>query len=441
MSEVKLPEGYKQTEIGVIPQDWDALEMRELTTLMTNGFVGVAKTHYTASSDGVLYIQGYNVKENSFNFHGIKRVTPSFHIKNSKSCLKTGDVLMVQTGDVGMTTVVPPELENSNCHALIINRFKNKLNSTYFSYYFNSIQGRARLKEIEVGTTMKHINVGSLLSFIVPVPPKPEQTAIATALSDVDNLIQSLEKLIAKKEAIKIGTMQQLLTGKTRLPEFATRDDGSAKGFKQTELGRIPEDWEVVKFNDLTNLITCGIAATPIYVPENLGVPFLSSTNVKNGKIQWKNFKYISHSLHDQLYKNNPPKKGDVLYSRVGTIGEAAVIEAEFGFSVYVSLTLIKPKKEKLNPYYLTQLLNSKPYKQKAKDEVYLGGGVGNLNVDVVRNYLIITPAYEEQTAIATILSDMDTEIQALQQRLEKTRDIKQGMMQQLLTGKVRLAH
>lgn len=211
------PKGLKQTELGKIPEDWEVSPMRALTTLMTNGFVGTAKSHYTDASDGILYIQGYNVKENSFNFHGIKRVTQSFHIKNSKSCLQTGDVLMVQTGDVGMTTIVPPKLENSNCHALIINRFKKNMNPKYFSYYFNSSKGRSRLKEIEVGTTMKHINVGNLLDFQVPYPCLGEQTAIATILSDMDAEMQVLQERLDKTRDIKQGMMQQLLAGKVRL--------------------------------------------------------------------------------------------------------------------------------------------------------------------------------------------------------------------------------
>jgi type I restriction enzyme S subunit len=276
------------------------------------------------------------------------------------------------------------------------------------------------------------------LKFAIPKTLK-EQTAIANALSDVDALTSELEKLIAKKQAIKTATMQQLLTGKTRLPQFALREDGTPKGYKASELGEIPEDWKVVKFLDATNLITCGIAATPTYVKENVGVPFLSSTNVKAGRIIWENHKYISYDLHNQLYRNNPPLKGDVLYSRVGTIGEAAVIEEDFEFSIYVSLTLIKPKSSMLNSYFLSHLLNSKPYKQRASDQVYLGGGVGNLNVDIVRNYPISIPKLEEQVSISSILSDMDEEIQTLQQRLNKTRQIKQGMMQELLTGKTRL--
>src|SRR5690606_37736996 len=117
------------------------------------------------------------------------------------------------------------ELEGANCHALIISRFKKEIyDPKYFSYYLNSQQGRLRLKELETGTTMKHINVGDLLHFEVPYPrAKKEQTAIANALSDVDALISELEKLIAKKQAIKSATMQQLLTGRTRLPQFALR--------------------------------------------------------------------------------------------------------------------------------------------------------------------------------------------------------------------------
>ncbi|MCP5018121.1 MAG: restriction endonuclease subunit S [Ketobacter sp.] len=214
--------GYKQSELGEIPEDWLILPMSNLTTLMTNGFVGTAKLHYTDGKDGVTYIQGYNVEENNFNFHGIKKVTPEFHKKNSKSCLKTGDVLMVQTGDVGLVTIVPPELEGANCHALIINRFKSDYEPKFFAYLLNSTQGRQRLRELETGTTMKHINVGDLLYFEVPFPEsKQEQAAIAAILSDMDSEIQALQLRLTKTRQIKQGMMQELLTGKTRLPYAA----------------------------------------------------------------------------------------------------------------------------------------------------------------------------------------------------------------------------
>lgn len=212
--------GTQQTELGEIPEDWNYKPLSELTSMMTNGFVGTAKTHYTDNSDGITYIQGYNVKENSFNFRGIKKVTNEFHRRQSKSCLREGDVLMVQTGDVGLTTIVPLSLEGSNCHALIISRFKKKqFHPMFFSYYLNSKIGRNRLIELEVGTTMKHINVGDLLHFEVPVPSLiEEQISISKIITDMNIDIDSLTKRLVKTQQIKQGMMQELLTGKTRLP-------------------------------------------------------------------------------------------------------------------------------------------------------------------------------------------------------------------------------
>jgi type I restriction enzyme S subunit len=116
---MEIPKGYKKTEVGVIPSDWEVKPIAEVTFLMTNGFVGTVKSHYTDYEEGILYIQGYNVEENGFNFNGIKRVTEEFHRHHLKSCLQEGDLLTIQTGDIGVTTIVPIELEGANCHALI----------------------------------------------------------------------------------------------------------------------------------------------------------------------------------------------------------------------------------------------------------------------------------------------------------------------------------
>jgi len=210
--------GYKQTDVGVIPNDWEIKSLAEITSLMTNGFVGTVKSHYTDYDNGILYIQGYNVEENSFNFTGIKRVSHEFHKQHFKSCLQEGDLLTIQTGDIGITTVVSKELEGSNCHALIITRFKKRTaEPKFYSYYFNFSDGRKRLKEIETGSTMKHINVGDMTQMLIPYPPKAEQIRIAQILSDMDAEIEALEKKLDKYKMIKQGMMQNLLTGKKRL--------------------------------------------------------------------------------------------------------------------------------------------------------------------------------------------------------------------------------
>src|SRR5690554_5591265 len=119
--------------------------------------------------------------------------------------------------------------------------------------------------------------------------------------------------------------------------------------YNQTEIGLIPEDWEIFKFKNVTNAITCGVAATPKYVSQSIGMPFLSASHVQNGQVIPSGFKYITKELYEQITKHNKPEYGDVLYTRVGAgIGEAGVIDFDLDFAIYVSLTLIKPK-PKLN--------------------------------------------------------------------------------------------
>ena len=209
------------------------------------------------------------------------------------------------------------------------------------------------------------------------------------------------------------------------------------KGYKKTDLGILPEDWEIRKFKEITNAITCGVAATPIYVQEFEGMPFLSASHVQSGKVINANYKFISKELYSQITKNNKPEKGDVLYTRVGAgIGQAGVIDFDLDFAIYVSLTLIKVKSS-INSNYIKFLLNSNYYQFLAKNTQFAGGGVQNLNVNIVREFLIPIPSsIAEQNAIATALSDADALINNLEKLIEKKKNIKQGTMQQLLKPK-----
>ena len=161
------------------------------------------------------------------------------------------------------------------------------------------------------------------------------------------------------------------------------------------------KNWEVKYLDDVCELITCGVAARPNYVDE--GVPFLSAKNVKDGQIIWSGYNCITEETHKELTKNNKPLKGDLLYTRVGSYGEAAVIEDDYEFSVFVSLTLIKVDKSKLNNYYLKHYLNSEAVKNLAKASIS-GSGVGNLNVGTVRKFTIPLPPLPEQQRIVSIL-------------------------------------
>ena len=404
---MELKAGYKMTEVGIMPKEWEVKKMSELTTLITNGFVGTIKSHYTESNDGVIYIQGYNVEENSFNYTGIKKVTKEFHKLHSKSCLQEGDLLTIQTGDVGLTTIVPEELVGTNCHALIISRFKSeKYYPKYFSFYLNSLIGRARLKEIEVGSTMKHINVGDLIHFLVPIPTKAEQTAIATALSDADALISSLEKLIAKKRNIKQGAMQKLLQPK--------------------------EGWEVKRLGDIGECII-GLTYTPENVKES-GTLVLRSSNIQKNTLKYEDNVFVNCKIPEKLIN----QKNDILICvRNGSrdlIGKCALligtaIGQTFGafMSVYRS-----PFNQFVFILFQSNII------KKQIDE-HLGATINQITNKSLNSFQIPFPPPEEQKQIVDIVSEMDGELVALEIKLEKYRNIKLGMMQNLLTGKIRL--
>lgn len=394
---MELKPGYKISEAGVIPEDWEVKTLGNLTTLLTNGFVGTATTAYVDGDDGVLYIQGYNVEENGFNFRGIKRVSKGFHSRNKKSCLKAGDLLTIQTGDIGVTTVVTPELAGANCHALIISRFRTQESDPwYYSQYFNSERGRAAFKEIETGTTMKHLNGGDMKRIFLPSPPVEEQRAIAKALNDVDALLATLDQLIAKKRDLKQAAMQQLLSGGIQL-------EGFNKKWLEVPLG------EIVK-PQKGQLIT-----TKTIVPGDIPV-------IAGGK----------QPAYFHAFANRYGKTITVSAS-----GASAGYVAFHAAPIFASDCSTISESEKYCIefiYYTLQLRQEDIYAAQT------GGAQPHIQPKDLAPILIKIPEdVTEQAAIASVLSDMDTEISSLEARRDKTRNLKQAMMQELLTGKTRL--
>lgn len=435
MSEVKLPEGYKKTEVGFIPEDWEVFEFGEIvsnTQLGGNYANSIKHTEYPLIKMG-------NIARGEIKLDKQEYIIGA---AQNKDILNYGDILFNTRNTlelVGKVAIWKKELSvayfNSNLMRISFSKFHVSTNF-FINYLMNSKYFIEELSEIAIGTTsVAAIYSKDLFRIKLPLPSKKEQTAIATALSDVDNLIQLLEKLIAKKEAVKTGTMQQLLTGKTRLPEFATREDGSVKGFKQTELGRIPEDWAIVNLGDIGNCII-GLTYSPNDVSK-FGTLVLRSSNVQNGQLAYKDNVFVDMSLPERVIV----KEGDILICvRNGSrrlIGKCALIDQNsegHAFGAFMSVF-----RTKLYPFIFYQFQSNLIQNQIQEN---MGATINQITNKDLKSFTVMIPEnIKEQSAIAAILSDMDAEIQALQQRLEKTKDIKQGMMQQLLTGKVRLAH
>lgn len=205
------------------------------------------------------------------------------------------------------------------------------------------------------------------------------------------------------------------------------------EGYKRTEIGIMPVDWNIDKLSNLTDKITDGTHKTPIYVEE--GIPFLRITDIQKNEINWSNVKHISEAEHNELIKRCKPEKGDILYSKNGTIGIPKIIDWDEEFSIFVSLCLIKIKKgsDKLYNKFLEKYLESdsclNQIRLRAKQ-----GTVTNLHLEEIRELTIPLPTLKEQQKISLILSSVDEQIEITDNLIEKTKELKKGLMRRLLT-------
>lgn len=419
MSELKIPQGYKKTEIGVIPEDWacDSLESvcpkGRKYCIVDGPFGSNLKTeHYRKS--GIPIITSGFVTDGTFQVDNYLFVDEEKFRQEKRSAVNPSDIVMAKIGArCGASAILPKEhvvgILSGNALKITVDESKHH---TYFIWQLLwDLYTKGSLDDITTTGAQPAISMSSLKKYLIPLPPINEQTAIATALSDVDALICELEKIISKKQAIKTATMQQLLTGKTRLPQFALCEDGTRKGSKQSGLGEIPEDWEAAPFGEM---LTIRHGKNQKNVEDINGViPILAT----GGQIGWAN----------QYLWNKP----SVLIGRKGTIDKPRYIDKPFWTIDTLFYSEIKDCANSKFIFYKFCMIDWIQYNEAS--------GVPSLNASTIERVLVSLPYKREQTAIATILSDMDSEIQALEQRLVKTRQIKQGMMQELLTGKTRL--
>ncbi|MDE1220845.1 restriction endonuclease subunit S [Vibrio aestuarianus] len=444
----QILQGYKQTEVGVIPEDWETRTLKEMATsngLVRGPFGGALKKEHFSKD-------GYKVYEQRNAIYG--NTTMGNYFINQKKfdelkrfAVSSGDFIVSCSGTIGRIFKVPNE-----CPKGIINQalLKITLNDTidpdYFGHYFKWDTFQEKIIDGTQGGAMKNlVGMSEFKESLMPVPScKKEQTAIANALSDVDALLTELETLIAKKQAIKTATMQQLLTGKTRLPQFTTHMEGEkkdqSKGTKSSELGVIPEDWGKVNIGDnaiLKARIGWQALTTKEYLDTGSNI-LVTGTDFDAGNVNWDSCCFVSEWRYKQD-ANIQLKTNDVLITKDGTIGKVGFInELPLPATLNSGVFVIRPKLQSFYPKYLFYVLTSSIFKNFING-ITAGSTITHLYQKDFVNFEFASPDIEEQKAIATILSDMDNEIQTLEQRLAKTRQIKQGMMQELLTGRTRL--
>lgn len=384
-----IPAGYKQTEIGVIPADWVLEKLGELVDYK-NGksfekFI-VENGKYKLITLNSLDINGKIKKEH-------------LQVNIYDGSLRKDDLIMILSdvahgNFLGLTDLIPENdkyVLNQRVGAL---KNVKKVKPYFLSKYINYHQ--KYFKTTGQGSSQLNLSKGDIINFSVAFPTDPvEQTAIATALSDTDALIEKLEKLIAKKKAIKQGAMQQLLTGKKRLPRFSG-------------------EWEMKKLGEV-----CYIRKGQL-ITENTRID--------------GNIPVIAGGKTPAYFHNKANRHGKTI--TISGSGASAGYIAFHKYPIFASdcSTIEESRSYSIEYiYFLLQSLQDTIYKMQT------GGAQPHIHPNDLNPIIVSIPKPEEQTAIATVLSDMDTEIEKLENKLGKYRQIKTGMMQQLLTGKIRL--
>jgi type I restriction enzyme, S subunit len=403
----------KFTDTNEFPQEW------QMTTVGDEFDIQLGKMLDAQKNSGSLkpYLGNKNIQWRAVVTSDLPQI-PILDSEKERYLLKSGDLLVCEGGEVGRSALWQGQI--AECYyqkALHRLRPKRDFSSRLLLEYLDYWTSNGELSNYISQTSIAHLTREKFERVPLPKPVPEEQRAIASALADMDALLDSLEELLTKKRQLKQAAMQELLTGKTRL-------DGFEGEWEEKRLGEV-----------VSTPVTDGPHLTPKFISQ--GIPFLSVNNIVNGRIDLSDLRYISERDHAEFSKKCQPRHNDILLGKAASVGKIAIIKTQRTLNIWSPLALIRANR--LNsPDFLYYALQGELI---LKQIILLTNtsSQGNIGMGDIESLLLYLPHFTEQKAIAALLSEMDAELEALEQRVTKTRDLKQGMMQELLTGRTRL--
>ena len=401
---MEVKPGYKQTEVGGIPEEWESSKIGDFS--FVTKLAGFEYTiHFDYSKSGpVIAVRALNIKNGTLDLTEVHTIPRKTSDDLPRSKLVKGDLVISYVGTLGRVAMIPEDEKfhlAPNVAKICVD--KDRVAPEFLAQFLNSFNGQKLIFDAAASTTQAALSMGNLRGIFFVRPPLPEQRAIATALSDVDGLLGGLDRLIAKKRDLKQAAMQQLLTGQTRLPgfhgEWEVNTVAELEKHKLVKLSR----GQVISKKDIDN--------TP-------GEYSIYSSSIHNDGLFGR---YGDFMFDEELITWSVDGGGNFFHRR------------KHKFSVTNVCGFMRVDTSRIDYRYFAaelQLLHSRKsfdYQSKAHPSV------------VRKEYEVQLPPLPEQTAIAEVLTEMDGELAVLTQRWEKTRALKQAMMQELLTGRTRL--
>jgi len=422
-----MKSGYKKTDVGVIPEDWELRPLGEVANVTKLAGFEYSNYFNSYNSGGtIIVIRGTNITHNRLDLSDVKVIPRSTSLKLLRSKLFKNDLVFAYVGTIGPVYLVE---ENDRFH-LGPNTSKisvgDSIDSHFLFHLFTSWLIHREIVEYTSVGAQPSLSMSKIRKFKLAVPTnKTEQEAIAKALTDTDALIESLEQLIAKKRLIKQGTMQELLTGKKRLSGFAGKWEewtlfDVAGGRKE-----LFDDGDWIESEHITNE----------------GIRLIQTGNIGVGVFLEKDDKkYICEKSFVSL-RCKEIKRGDLLICRLADpAGRSCILPDinETKIITSVDVTIFRPPISVVNRVFLVNMFSTAQWFRQVADQ---SGGTTRKRISrgALGRIKIKLPAIGEQNGIASILTDMNTEIGILETKVSKLRQFKQGIMQELLTGRIRL--
>jgi type I restriction enzyme S subunit len=420
---------HKNTPIGKIPVDWEAVRLEDVCNIIGGSTPSTSKKEFWggdipfATPTDITNLPGREISDTK------QKITSEGLSSCGTHLLPVGSILLTSRATIGACAInTKPMATNQGFASLVCSE---KAYNWFVFYKIISMQDE--LQRLGSGSTFKEVSKNNIRSLLLPLPPLPEQKRIAEILTTVDEAIEKTAQIIEKTKEVKKGLMQKLLT----------RGIGHKK-IKRTEIGEIPGEWKIEKIANLAKenkgSIKIGPFGSQLKKAEMVdsGIRVYGQENVYR-----KNFntgEYFITSEKFQKLKTVEIFPGDVLITMMGTIGDCCVVPSDIEKGIMDSHLMRIQAEKTINPYYLARLIRESLIVRKQIVEMSQGGIMGGLNLSIVKEIKIPVPSLEEQTQIENIMTRVDIKIENEQTYKSELEQIKKGLMQVLLTGKIRVA-
>ena len=426
----KIREGYKDTEIGVIPNDWEISKVEDLSIRVCVGFVGTCSDSYTSESDGIPMIRTTNLTTSGVDLRDLKFVTHEFHSRNKKSQLKKGDILVARHGSNGKASLFDYDFEANSLNIVIIRPKNDLIDSYYFKEFFNSNLVATQVANKIGGSVQSVINTKAIATIDIARPLLKEQQLIAEILSTTDALIEKLNKIIEDYQFLKKGMMKKLLTEGIGHTEF-----------KETEVGRVPKEWEVSTIGSFGEVIR-GVNYKPsdLYQSDNSkSIRLLRSNNIKD-ILYFEDLQFVDTS---RVSNRQILQTDDIVIcmsnGSKALVGKSSIFPENQPFRYTIGAFCASFRVDSnFNKKFMHYLFSSDYFHKGIRDK-FAGTSINNLKNSDISEIKIPVPSKDEQSDIAFILQNIDLRISIFREQYDEFILLKKSLLEKLMTGKIRV--